>query len=176
MPSVCAPLAWAMVAMIGLGVGIDYALFIVTRYREGLRLGLRVEESVVEAMDTSGRAVMFAGVTVIISLMGLTLIGLNFVQGVAIASSVGVLLMILGSLTLLPALLGWVGTRIDNTSRAALIAVGIAGIFMETHPDPDKALSDGPNAWPLPKMRALLETLLAIDTVTKRNGFLESTS
>ena len=58
-------------------------------------------------------------------------------------------------------------------SRAAM-AVGIAGIFMETHPDPDKALSDGPNAWPLPKMRALLETLLAIDQVTKRNGFLES--
>src|SRR5512141_1248762 len=58
-------------------------------------------------------------------------------------------------------------------SRAA-VAVGIAGIFMETHPDPDKALSDGPNAWPLGKMRALLETLLAIDTVTKRNGFLES--
>ena len=58
-------------------------------------------------------------------------------------------------------------------SRAAM-AVGIAGIFMETHPDPDKALSDGPNAWPLPKMRALLETLLEIDRITKKNGFLES--
>ena len=58
-------------------------------------------------------------------------------------------------------------------SRAAM-AVGIAGIFMETHPRPEEALSDGPNAWPLPKMRALLETLLAIDSVTKRNGFLES--
>ncbi len=58
-------------------------------------------------------------------------------------------------------------------SRAAM-AAGIAGIFMETHPDPDKALSDGPNAWPLGKMRALLETLMAIDAVTKRNGFLES--
>jgi len=60
-------------------------------------------------------------------------------------------------------------------SRAAM-AVGIAGIFMETHPDPDKALSDGPNAWPLPKMEALLETLIALDEVTKRNGLLESTS
>lgn len=58
-------------------------------------------------------------------------------------------------------------------ARAAM-AVGIAGIFMETHPDPSKALSDGPNAWPLPKMRALLETLKALDDVTKRNGFLES--
>ena len=59
-------------------------------------------------------------------------------------------------------------------SRAAM-AVGIAGIFMETHPDPSKALSDGPNAWPLGKMRALLETMLELDAATKRNGFLEST-
>ena len=59
-------------------------------------------------------------------------------------------------------------------SRAA-VAVGISGIFMETHPDPDKALSDGPNAWPLPKMKALLETLLELDRITKKNGFLEST-
>ncbi len=58
-------------------------------------------------------------------------------------------------------------------ARAA-VAVGIAGLFMETHPDPSKALSDGPNAWPLPKMRALLETLMALDQVTKRNGFLET--
>jgi 2-dehydro-3-deoxyphosphooctonate aldolase (KDO 8-P synthase) len=58
-------------------------------------------------------------------------------------------------------------------ARAAT-AVGIAGLFMETHPDPANALSDGPNAWPLPKMRALLETLMALDEVTKRNGFQES--
>jgi len=58
-------------------------------------------------------------------------------------------------------------------ARAA-VAVGIAGLFMETHPDPAKALSDGPNAWPLPKIRALLETLLALDEATKRNGFLEN--
>ncbi|MBA3280802.1 MAG: MMPL family transporter [Acidimicrobiia bacterium] len=69
----------AMVAMIGLGVGIDYALFIVTRYREALHGGLSVEDAVVEAIDTSGRAVIFAGTTVIISLLGLTLMGLAFV-------------------------------------------------------------------------------------------------
>ena len=57
-------------------------------------------------------------------------------------------------------------------ARAA-IAVGVAGVFMETHPDPARALSDGPNAWPLPKMRALLEAMLELDTVTKRHGFLE---
>ena len=58
-------------------------------------------------------------------------------------------------------------------ARAA-VAVGVSGVFMETHPRPEEALSDGPNAWPLPKMKALLETLLALDQVTKRNGFLES--
>ena len=121
----------AMVAMIGLGVGIDYALFIVTRYREGLQLGLDVEDSVAESMDTSGRAVLFAGITVIISLMGLFLMGLSFVQGIALAASLGVLMMMLGSLTLLPALLGWIGTRIDHTTRAALgaVALGVAGAF-----------------------------------------------
>lgn len=59
-------------------------------------------------------------------------------------------------------------------ARAA-IAVGVAGVFMETHPRPEEALSDGPNAWPLPKMRALLETMLELDAATKRGGFLEST-
>jgi putative drug exporter of the RND superfamily len=116
----------AMVAMIGLGVGIDYALFIVTRYRENLQQGASVEESIVASIDTSGRAVLFAGITVIISLMGLYLMGLSFVQGVALASSFGVATMMIASLTLLPSLLGLVGKRIDQTSWAALIAVAIA--------------------------------------------------
>ncbi|MEO6172160.1 MAG: 3-deoxy-8-phosphooctulonate synthase, partial [Arenimonas sp.] len=59
---------------------------------------------------------------------------------------------------------------IPALARAA-IAVGVAGVFMETHPDPDKALSDGPNAWPLDKMQSLLETMLALDTISKKNGF-----
>jgi putative drug exporter of the RND superfamily len=115
----------AMVAMIGIGVGIDYALFIVTRYREHLRAGSAVEESIVASMDTSGRAVLFAGITVIIALLGLFLMGLNFVQGVAVASALGVLLVMASSLTLLPALLGWVGHRIDQTTWAALAAVAL---------------------------------------------------
>ncbi len=125
----------AMVAMIGIGVGIDYALFIVTRYRENLRAGASVEDAIVASMDTSGRAVLFAGITVIIALMGLFLMGLNFVQGVAVASALGVLLVMASSLTLLPALLGWVGRRIDQTTWAALAAVAlvvvgaIVGIF-----------------------------------------------
>ena len=58
-------------------------------------------------------------------------------------------------------------------ARAA-IAVGVAGVFMETHPKPEEALSDGPNAWPLARMRALLETMLELDAVTKRAGFAEA--
>ena len=114
-----------MVAMIGLGVGIDYALFIVTRYRAALHDGLSVEESVVEAVDTSGRAVVFAGITVMISLLGLYLIGLPFVQGLATGATVGVLVMMIASITLLPALLAMTGNRIDITSRAGLAALGL---------------------------------------------------
>ena len=85
----------SLVAMIGLGVGIDYALFIVTRYREGLDNGLSVEDAVVDAVNTSGRAVIFAGITVIISLLGLFLMGLAFARGLAIGAVIGVLLMII---------------------------------------------------------------------------------
>ena len=114
-----------MVAMIGLGVGIDYALFIVTRYREALKDGLSIEESIVEAIDTSGRAVIFAGITVIISLLGLWIMGLSFVRGLATGAAVGVLMMMIASITLLPALLAMAGHRVNVTSRAAVIALGL---------------------------------------------------
>jgi len=114
-----------MVTMIGLGVGIDYALFIVTRYRDALHDGLSVEDAVVEAVDTSGRAVVFAGITVMISLLGLYIIGLPFVQGLATGAAVGVLVMMIASITLLPALLAMTGKRIDITSRAALAALAV---------------------------------------------------
>ncbi len=113
----------SMVAMVGIGVGIDYALFIVTRYREGLNEGLAVEDAVVDAIDTSGRAVLFAGVTVIISLLGLYLMGLSFVRGLATGAAIGVLVMMIASVTLLPALLGMVKHRIDVTSKAAVAAL-----------------------------------------------------
>ncbi len=85
-----------LTAMIGLGVGIDYALFIVTRYREGLHAGLEPDDAVAAAIDTSGRAVLFAGITVIISLMGLYLMGLAFVRGLATGAALGVLVMMVG--------------------------------------------------------------------------------
>ncbi len=104
----------AAIAMVGIGVGIDYALFIVTRYREGLHAGLEPERAVVRAIDTAGRAVLFAGTTVMISVLGLLLTELSSTQGVAIAISIGVLMTMLAALTLLPALLGFVGTNIDR--------------------------------------------------------------
>jgi putative drug exporter of the RND superfamily len=122
-------------AMIGIGVGIDYALFIVTRFREHLHAGMEPEEAVIKAVDSSGRAVIFAGITVIISLLGLFIIGLSFVRGLAAASAISVLFMMLASITLLPAMLGFAGRRIDETSRAAAIAVGafvvlaLVGVF-----------------------------------------------
>jgi RND superfamily putative drug exporter len=114
-----------MAAMIGLGVGIDYALFIVTRFRDNLHRGMSVEDSIVESVDTSGRAVLFAGMTVMISLLGLFIVGLAFIRGLAISGSISVLVMVIAALTLLPALLALVGKRIDTTSRAAAVAVGL---------------------------------------------------
>ena len=98
--------------MIGLGVGIDYALFIVTRFRENYTLFGDVERSVVEAMDTSGRAILLAGTTVVIALLGMFATGVSFMYGLAIASVFAVLLTLAASLTVLPAMLSKFGHRI----------------------------------------------------------------
>jgi RND superfamily putative drug exporter len=103
-----------LVGMLGIGVGIDYALFIVTRYREQLAAGLAVTNAVERAIDTAGRAVLFAGATVVISVMGLFVVGLNVNRALAIAAASGVLMTMVASVTLLPAVLGFVGTRIDR--------------------------------------------------------------
>jgi RND superfamily putative drug exporter len=107
-----------LAAMIGLGVGIDYALFILTRFREAWATpGPTFEnarESTVEAIDTAGRAVLFAGSTVVIALLGMMLLGVEFLYGVAISASIGVLLVMLASLTLLPALMTIAGARVAS--------------------------------------------------------------
>jgi RND superfamily putative drug exporter len=101
-------------AMIGIGVGIDYALFIVTRYRQALHDGRSPADAVVLAMDTAGRAVLFAGTTVAISLLGLLVVGLAIPRGVGIGAAMAVVTTMLASLTLLPAVLGFVGHTIDR--------------------------------------------------------------
>jgi RND superfamily putative drug exporter len=97
--------------LIGLGVGIDYALFIVTRHRRGLKRGLSVTESAVNAVATTGRAVVFAGATVCIALLGMLTLRLGFLNGVAVAASLTVVLTVAASVTLLPALLSYLGPR-----------------------------------------------------------------
>ena len=107
-------------AMIGLGVGIDYALFILTRFRESYRdNGGDVKDAVVLAMDTAGRAVVFAGITVVIALLGMFALGVSFLYGLAIAASVAVLLVLAASITLLPALITFFGRRVGERGRLA---------------------------------------------------------
>jgi putative drug exporter of the RND superfamily len=106
-----------LAVMIGLGVGIDYSLFIVTRYRENFAKGMGVTEATVAAMDTAGRAVLFAGITVIIALLGMFALGVSFLYGVAVSSALGVLLVMLASLTVLPALISKFGERLGRPGR-----------------------------------------------------------
>jgi putative drug exporter of the RND superfamily len=109
-----------LAAMIGLGVGIDYALFILTRYREIYgENGGDVREAVLLAMDTSGRAVLFAGATVVIALLGMFALGVSFLYGLAVAAVVAVLLVLAASVTLLPALLTFFGRRVGQPGRIA---------------------------------------------------------
>jgi putative drug exporter of the RND superfamily len=103
-----------LAALIGLGAGIDYALFVTTRYRQALHDDIAPRDAVAIAMATSGRAVLFAGVTVVISLFGLFLLGLTFVYGLALGAIAGVVLVLAAALSLLPAVLGFVGTSIDR--------------------------------------------------------------
>ncbi|MFL5825460.1 MAG: MMPL family transporter [Thermoleophilaceae bacterium] len=116
-----------LAAMIGLGVGIDYALFIVTRFRESYRAGVDVQGAIAQAMDTAGRAVLFAGLTVIVALLGMLVLGVTFLAGLAVSSAIAVFLTMLAALTLLPALLARVGGRIGERGRApSTVASGAA--------------------------------------------------
>ncbi|HKA95522.1 MAG TPA: MMPL family transporter, partial [Streptosporangiaceae bacterium] len=144
-------------AMIGLGVGVDYALFIVTRFREALRGGAAPEEAAVIAMRTAGRTVLIAGTTVVIGMLGLLVLRQPLLDGVAVAAAATVAMVLLGSLTLLPALLGFTGGRLARPgivrlparlrSRpagrpAAHVAERWAGVI-QRHPAIAAALSTG---------------------------------
>jgi RND superfamily putative drug exporter len=103
-----------LAAMLGIGVGIDYALLILTRHRAAMQRGASIEEAVVEAVSTAGRSVLVAGTTVVISLLGLFAMGLSYLYGVAIAAILAVLVVMVGALTLFPALLGLAGRKIER--------------------------------------------------------------
>ncbi|MFL5905589.1 MAG: MMPL family transporter [Solirubrobacteraceae bacterium] len=141
----------ALAAMIGLGVGIDYALFVVTRFRAGLRVGLGVDDAVLDAMDTAGRAVLFAGATVVIALLGMFALGVRFLYAPALASSLAVLLTMLASLTLLPAMLSRAGRGVDRWRMPGLGRARPEGTgfwfawsrFIQRHPWPAAVVSAG---------------------------------
>lgn len=120
--------ATVIAVMIGLGVGIDYALFIINRYRDELHGGAEPERAIAVAMATSGRAVLFAGITVVLSLLGLMAIGLPFVTGIGVSASSTVLVSLIASLTLLPALLGFASDHVELTRVRGLIAAGLLAV------------------------------------------------
>ncbi|WP_331769643.1 MMPL family transporter (plasmid) [Embleya sp. NBC_00888] len=112
-------------ALIGLGVGIDYALFIVNRHRRNLMAGAEVGASAARALDTSGRAVVFAGLTVVIALLGMLTLGIGVLSGMALGAALTVTLTVLAAVTLLPALLGMLGLRVlSRRQRRDLAANG----------------------------------------------------
>ncbi|WP_432059965.1 MMPL family transporter [Streptomyces sp. S1] len=156
--------------LVGLGVGIDYALFIVTRHRKGLKRGLPVAEAAETAVATTGRAVVFAGATVCIALLGMLILRLSFLNGVAIAASLTVVLTVAASVTLLPALLSLIGTRaLSRRERRTLaehgpqpeLPTGFAArwsAFVERHP---KLLG---------AVAAVVMTILALPTLSLHLG------
>src|SRR5215207_3667143 len=114
-----------LATLIGLGVGIDYSLFVVTRHRNAITAGRDPEAACVRAMNTSGRAVLFAGATVIVALLGLFVLGVSFLNGVAVASAIVVLTTMTAAVTLIPALLGMFGMRVlSRKERRRLEAEG----------------------------------------------------
>ena len=130
-----------MMAMIGLGVGIDYALFIVTRYRQGLGEGLTPRDAIVRAMSTAGRAVLFAGITVLISLCGLFIVGQQYLDGLAVGTILAVLAVMAAALTLLPAMLGYAGRAVDRLHLPRLLHSAAP-----TQPESQDLTASGPQA------------------------------
>ena len=132
---------WApqLAAMIGIGVGIDYALLILNRFRLERGGGRDVREATLVAIDTSGRAVLFAGIVVVIAMLGMMLLGISFLYGPAIAAALSVLATMVGALTLIPALLSKIGGRVKPATQGADTETGFSArwsSFVARHPAP----------------------------------------
>ncbi|MET0739932.1 MAG: MMPL family transporter [Candidatus Nanopelagicales bacterium] len=161
--------SWAPVvgSMVGLGVGIDYALFVVTRHREFLARGHAVDESVGRAVATAGQSVIFAGGTVVIAILGLSFAGIPFVTAGGIAVSVIVLVMVVASVTLLPAFLGLLGHRINRLSvrRHASLEGGDSGGGWQRWGEHVTR-----NAWPFAVAGTVVLVVLAAPVLALRLG------
>jgi len=155
-------------AMIGIGVGIDYVLFIVTRYRATLHAGRDPHDAVILAMATAGRAVIFAGCTVIISLLGLFVMNLGFLRGLAVSAVCTVLVVMLAAVTFLPALLGFVGRKIDSL-RVPFVKVRGAGDRNTLSYRWSRVVQRYP--WPAALICLVLLLALAAPALSMRFGF-----
>ncbi|WP_112134602.1 MMPL family transporter [Glycomyces dulcitolivorans] len=166
-----------MGALIGLGVGIDYALFIVNRYRKALLAGATVRDAVVKAVDTSGRAVVFAGLTVAVALFGMFVVQLPVLTGMAQAAGLTVLFTVTAAITLLPALLGMIGLKaLSKRQRTELATAG---------PDADPVPPIAASVWArlvgwLPKTTAVIGlavvVALAVPALSMRVGNADASS
>jgi RND superfamily putative drug exporter len=162
--------------LIGLGVGVDYALFILTRYRQGLLHGLSSRAALLDALDTSGRAVLFAGITVCLAMLGMLALGVGFLYGVALATSMAVAFTVIAALTLLPALIGFFGVRVLPRRERRAVRAG------------DARAGDGSRAWirwadflrrrpaGLATAAAALMLLIAVPFLSMRLGYADSGS
>ena len=167
----------AVASLIGIGVGVDYALLVLTRFRAALDAGKDRHDAIIEAVTTAGRSVIIAGATVVIAISGLALTGLAYMFGVAVATSLAVLVVMLASITLLPALLSYLGPRVDRL-RLPLIGRRKHSIQSEDRADDT---SESPAArwshvvqrrpWPFAIGATLIMLALAAPALGMRLGF-----
>jgi putative drug exporter of the RND superfamily len=114
-----------LAVLIGLGVGVDYGLFIISRHRSGVKAGMSYEDAAAQAVNTSGRTVLFAGLTVCIALLGQFVLGVGFLYGLAASAAIAVALTMATSLTLLPAMLGFLGPKVLSRRERKALAHGV---------------------------------------------------
>src|SRR5436190_4025355 len=159
-----------LATLIGLGVGIDYALFVVTRHRNAITAGRDPEAACVRALNTSGRAVLFAGATVIVALLGLFVLGVSFLNGVAIASAIVVLTVMTAAVTLIPALLGMIGMKaLSRKERRRLAELGPRDPKLEAI-WPRWAGFVQRHSWPLATAALVVMLALALPALSLRLG------
>jgi putative drug exporter of the RND superfamily len=158
----------AVAGLLGIGVGVDYALLVLTRFRATLNGGTDVEGAVVEAVATAGRSVLVAGTTVLISVLGLFLMGVSYLQGVALSASLAVLVVMAAAVTLLPALLSLAGPRVNK-----LRIPGLGRTLARERPAPAARWSRfiQRRPWPAAIVGAAIVLALAAPVLGLRLGF-----
>ncbi len=161
----------AVSGLIGIGVGIDYALLVITRFRTALKAGKDRHDAVVEAVTTAGRSVIIAGCTVVIAVLGLFLTGLPYMYGVAISASLAVLVVMLASISLLPALLAYLGPNVDRL-RIPLLGRSLK----DDHPERESPAARWSHAvqrrpWPAAICATAVLLALAAPALGMRLGF-----